>query len=83
MALYQSVYQNLHSTRGKGERCPSSESIAIMHHLILSRPLTVTEAANHFDRGQSAMSEIIDRIQPNGYVDRVKDSRDKRRTLVW
>jgi len=83
MALYQSIYQNLHSTWAKGERNPSSESIAIINHLILSGPLTVTEAARHFDRAQSAMSELIDRMQANGYVDRIKDSRDKRRTLVW
>lgn len=83
MALYQSLYQNLHSTWNKDERSPSAESIAVMNHLILSGPLTVTEAALHFNRAQSAMSELFDRLQLNGYVERMKDSRDKRKTLVW
>ena len=83
MMLYQSVYENLHSTWDKTERPPSAESIAVLKHLILSGPLTVTEAALHFQRGQSAMSELISRLQANGYVDRHKDHRDRRKTLVW
>lgn len=80
---FMALYQNLHSTWNKDERSPSAESIAVMNHLILSGPLTVTEAALHFNRAQSAMSELFDRLQLNGYVERMKDSRDKRKTLVW
>lgn len=83
IAHYQSIYQNIHFTRDKNEPSPSSESIAVMNHLVLSGPLTVTEAAQHFNRAQSAMSELIDRLQARGYVARIKDSRDKRKTLVW
>lgn len=81
--LYPSVYQQLHARWGKGEYRPTSESLAVLNHLALSGPLTVTEAAAHFDRAQSAMSELIDRLQAQGLIDRVKDARDNRRTLVW
>ncbi|TRY12750.1 MarR family transcriptional regulator [Shewanella hanedai] len=83
ISLYQSVYKNLHSAWEDDVQRPSSEAIAVMNHLVISGPLTVTEAATHFNRAQSAMSELIDRLQANGYVDRVKDARDKRKTFVW
>jgi DNA-binding MarR family transcriptional regulator len=83
MELYRSIYKYLHVVRDKNEHYPSAEALAVMGHLILSGPLTVSEAAKHFKRAQSAMSELIDRLQANGYLDRVQDSRDKRRTLIW
>ena len=83
MFLYQSIYHYLRSTWNKDEHHPSSEAIAVLNHLILSGPLTISEAALHFNRSQSAMSELVDRLQANGYVDRLKDSRDKRKNIVW
>ena len=83
MALYSDIYRRLHASWDKHEYYPSSEALAVMSHLLLSGPLTITEAAQHFNRAQSAMSELIDRLQANDYVTRIKDSRDRRRTLIW
>ena len=54
-----------------------------MNHLMKTGPLTITEAARHFSRSQSATSELIGRLEAQGYVTRINDKRDKRRTLVW
>ena len=81
--LYPMIYQRLHARRQKEEQRLSSETMAMLVHLELSGPLTVTEAARHFQRAQSAMSELIDRLQAHGHVERIRDTRDWRRTLVW
>jgi DNA-binding MarR family transcriptional regulator len=82
-ALYPALYRLLHSRWHKSEPRPSAEALAVMTHLHLSGPLTITEAAAHFDRAQSAMSELVDRAHAAGWVARVPDGRDRRRTLVW
>lgn len=81
--LYPALYRVLHSRWHKNEARPSAEALAVMTHLHMSGPLTVGEAALHFDRAQSAMSELIDRAQAAGWLDRAPDGRDRRRTLVW
>lgn len=81
--LYPAVHALLHARRDKHESRPSPEALAVMAHLSLSGPLTVGEAARHFDRAQSAVSELIDRIEAHGWVARSPDGRDRRRTLVW
>lgn len=80
--LYPALYRLLHSRWHKGEQRPSPEALAVMTHLQLSGPLTVGEAALHFDRAQSAMSELVDRAQAAGWLERAPDGRDRRRTLV-
>jgi len=55
----------------------------VLHHLSLTGPLTVTEAARHLGRAQSVMSEMIDHLEAKGFLARHRDTRDKRRTLVW
>ena len=81
--LYPAIYQRLHARWRKEEQRPSPEVVAVLAHLELSGPLTVTEAARHFQRAQSAMSELVDRLQTRGHVERIRDPRDRRRTLVW
>ena len=83
LSQYKNIYQNLHTFWEKGETYPSPESLAVMNHLTRSGPLTVAEAARHFGRSQSAMSELFDRLQVRGYVSRIKDQRDKRKRLIW
>lgn len=82
-ASYPAIYHRLHARWKKNEYRPTPEAIAVMSHLEYSGPLTITEAARHFDRAQSAMSELIDRLQSQGMVDRISDARDRRRTLIW
>jgi DNA-binding MarR family transcriptional regulator len=56
---------------------------AVLQHLEMAGPLTVTEAAQHMNRAQSVMSEIVDGLERKGLLARMRDARDRRRTLVW
>ena len=62
---------------------PSPETMALLEHLSRSGPLTVMEAARHFSRSQSAMSEILARAERRGLVEKYPDERDRRRHLAW
>ncbi|NOT60332.1 MAG: winged helix-turn-helix transcriptional regulator [Acidobacteria bacterium] len=83
MQLYGALYHRLHTRWSKDEQRPSPEALAVMMHLEASGPLTINEAALHFNRAQSAMSEMIDRMQAAGWLGRIRDQRDRRRRLVW
>ena len=41
------------------------------------------EAATHFSRSQSTMSELLERLEKRGLLQRIADERDRRRHLVW
>ncbi len=56
---------------------------AVLQHLEIAGPLTVTEAARHMNRAQSVMSEIVDGLERKGLLARMRDARDRRRCLVW
>jgi DNA-binding MarR family transcriptional regulator len=56
---------------------------AALHHLARSGPLTIGELARHFGRAQSVVSEIVDGLEAKGLLERMRDARDRRRTLVW
>lgn len=81
--LYPAVYEKLHARWALDEKRPSAESLAVLQHLWLAGPLTVGEAARHFERAPSAVSELVDRIEANGWLARSPDGRDRRRTLLW
>lgn len=81
--LYPAVYELLHARWHLDEKRPSPESLAVLQHLARSGPLTVSEAARHFGRALSAISELMDRIEASGWIARSPDGRDRRRTLLW
>jgi DNA-binding MarR family transcriptional regulator len=56
---------------------------AVLHHLAMSGPLTVGEMSRHFARAQSVVSEIVDGMEDKRLLERMRDARDRRRTLVW
>ncbi len=81
--LFHRVYLHFHARHDPGSYQPSREALAVLEHLARTGPLTVTEAAAHFSRSQSAMSELLDRLEDRSLVERFEDARDRRRHLVW
>jgi len=81
--LTVAVYRHAYRRRDPRRPRPGGEAVALLQHLRDSGPLTVTEAARHFDRSQSAMSDRLDRLEAQGLLQRLPDERDRRRHLVW
>ncbi|HZS41242.1 MAG TPA: MarR family winged helix-turn-helix transcriptional regulator [Polyangia bacterium] len=80
--LFRGIYTRLHARKSRGEHA-SAEATAVLQHLERSGPLTISEAAAHFHRAQSAVSEMVERLERRGLVERMRDARDRRRALVW
>jgi DNA-binding MarR family transcriptional regulator len=54
-----------------------------LRHLGASGPLTVGEQAVHLGIGRATATELIDRLEAKGLVERMRDDRDQRRVFVW
>ena len=61
--LFPEVYARFARRWEPEEYRPSHEANAILQHLAGSGPLTVMEAAAHFDGSQAATSELLNRLQ--------------------
>jgi DNA-binding MarR family transcriptional regulator len=81
--LFPAIYLRLHARHFKRGHRANAAGVAVLQHLAMAGPLTVGEAAEHFDRAQSVVSEIVDRLAGAGLVERMRDERDRRRVLVW
>jgi DNA-binding MarR family transcriptional regulator len=80
--LFPAVYLRFHRRDAKRAGL-SSASRSVLQHLSQTGPLTVGEMARHFDRAQSVVSEMIDHLTRDGFLERIRDARDRRRSLVW
>ncbi len=81
--LFPEVYLRYHVRHGGGHRTLTPQSWAVLQHLAMGGPLTISEAARHLGRAQSVTSEIMEGLEKKGLVERMRDARDRRRTLVW
>lgn len=81
--LFHDVFLRFHDRQPASERGLSMEALSVIEHLGTTGPLTVMEAARHFDRSQAATSEIVARLEARGLLVRYPDERDRRRHLVW
>jgi len=81
--LFPAVYLRFCRQRDEGETRLTPQMDGVLHHLAMSGPLTVGEMARHFARAQSVVSEIVDGMEKKGLLERMRDTRDRRRTLVW
>lgn len=82
IGLFGSTFLRFHRRAPKRSMW-TPQGWAVLQHLEMSGPLTVTEAAKHMNRAQSVMSEIVDGLERKGLLARMRDARDRRRTLVW
>lgn len=80
--LFPAVYLRFHR-RDEPRSELTTASHAVLTHLSMSGPVTVGEAAKHLRRAQSVVSEIFDQLAAKHLVERVRDPKDHRRTLVW
>jgi len=80
--LFGAVYLAFHRRDAPRSEL-SGASRAVLTHLALAGPLTVGEATSHLKRAQSVVSEIVDRLESHGLLERETDPDDRRRTLVW
>ncbi len=78
-AIYLRCFRRLSS---ESERI-TPQTLGVLAHLANIGPATVQELATHFGRAQSTVTEIVDRLQSNGLVDRMPDERDRRRIFIW
>jgi DNA-binding MarR family transcriptional regulator len=81
--LYQECYLRLYQRVDPRAWRASEEAAMMLRHLAATGPLTVTEAARHFDRSQASVSELVARLIRRGLLARMVDERDRRRHLVW
>ncbi len=81
--LYPEVYLLLHRRGGVPTERLTPQSQALLQHLTFSGPLTVGELARHLGRAQSVVSETVEQLEQRGLLTRMRDERDRRRTLVW
>ena len=80
--LFPAVYLRFHRRDAKRDALPSA-SRAVLQHLSVAGPLAVGEMARHLQRAQSVVSEVVDHLERDGLLERVRDPRDRRRALVW
>jgi DNA-binding MarR family transcriptional regulator len=57
--------------------------LAFLRHLAASGPLTVGVQASHLGISRATASEVVQRLEAKGLVERMRDGRDQRRVFVW
>jgi len=80
--LFPAVYLRFHR-RDKKQGEVSGATRGILLHLAGSGPLTIGEIASHASRAQSVVSEMVEGLEKKGWLERMHDPKDRRRTLVW
>jgi DNA-binding MarR family transcriptional regulator len=82
--LYPAVYRRFHvSRRHVAGSDLTPRMLAVVQHLASSGPLTVGELATHLGLSKAATTELVDRVEERGLIDRMRDDRDRRRVFLW
>ncbi|MCA0296112.1 MAG: MarR family winged helix-turn-helix transcriptional regulator [Actinobacteria bacterium] len=61
----------------------TNASRSVLQHLAQAGPVSIGEAADHLQRAQSVVSEIVTQLEGHGLLERESDPGNRRRTLVW
>jgi len=80
--LFPAVYLRFHRRDDKRSELTSAAR-AVLQHLSIAGPLTVSELARHLDRAQSVVSEMTEGLVARGWLERARDGKDRRRSLLW
>lgn len=81
--LYRETYARaVRRIRDKRFRL-SPETNALLTHLSLTGPITLTDLAHHTSRAASTMSEMVDNLVEKGLLEKETDPNDRRRNLIW
>ncbi|MGA3184590.1 MAG: MarR family winged helix-turn-helix transcriptional regulator [Candidatus Dormibacteria bacterium] len=57
--------------------------LSYLRHLAAAGPLTVGEQASHLGISYATATEVVNRLEAKGLVERMKDDGDQRRVFVW
>jgi len=57
--------------------------LSYLRHLAAAGPLTVGEQAAHLGISHATATEVVNRLESKGLVERMKDDGDQRRVFVW
>lgn len=57
--------------------------LSYLRHLAAAGPLTVGEQARHLGISDATATEVVNRLEAKGLVERMKDDGDQRRVFVW
>jgi DNA-binding MarR family transcriptional regulator len=80
--LFPAVYLRFHRRDDKRSELTGAAR-AVLQHLSIAGPLTVSEMARHLERAQSVVSEMTEGLVAHGWLERARDPQDRRRSLVW
>jgi DNA-binding MarR family transcriptional regulator len=80
--LFPAVYLRFHRRDGKRSELTGAAR-AVLQHLSVAGPLTVSEMARHLDRAQSVVSDMTEGLVARGWLERARDGNDRRRSLLW
>jgi DNA-binding MarR family transcriptional regulator len=83
MQLFSATYSLLYRRSVPEGITLTPEGRGLLLHLAWSGPLTIGDLALHADRAQSVVSESVSVLESHALLARVRDPRDRRRTLVW
>lgn len=83
LQLFADSYALLHRRIQPRGIALTPEGRGLLLHLAWSGPLTIGDLALHTDRAQSVVSESVAVLESHAMLARVRDPRDRRRTLVW
>ncbi len=83
MRAFAATFTLLHRRRHPQGVILSPEGRGLLLHLAWAGPLTIGELAVHVERAQSVVSESVAVLESHGLLQRVRDPRDRRCTLVW
>jgi DNA-binding MarR family transcriptional regulator len=81
--LFPAMYRRFRAT---SQLLPGSDitprMLALLHHLAASGPLTLSELVVHMRMGKATATELVNRVEERGLVERMRDERDHRRVFV-